>query len=100
MQIWPMCDRLKANVEGPQVFFINYILHPLWDTWADLEHPDTQRILENLEDNREWFASQLPVVIAVGVAVVAATTTTTSTTTKPDNCWRSLIFSLSEILLT
>lgn len=23
-------------------------------------HPDAQRILENLEDNREWFASQLP----------------------------------------
>lgn len=35
-------------------------MHPLWETWADLVHPDAQRILENLEDNREWFASQLP----------------------------------------
>lgn len=34
-------------------------MHPLWETWADLVHPDAQRILENLEDNREWFASQL-----------------------------------------
>lgn len=31
----------------------------MWETWADLVHPDAQRILENLEDNREWFASQL-----------------------------------------
>lgn len=23
-------------------------------------HPDAQRIMENLEDNRQWFASQLP----------------------------------------
>ena len=43
-----------------QVFFIDYIVHPLWETWADLVHPDAQKILENLEDNREWFASQLP----------------------------------------
>lgn len=43
-----------------QVYFIDYIVHPLWETWADLVHPDAQRILENLEDNREWFASQLP----------------------------------------
>lgn len=35
-------------------------MHPLWETWADLVHPDAQKILENLEDNREWFASQLP----------------------------------------
>lgn len=55
-----MCDRLNANVEGSQVYFIDYIVHPLWETWADLVHPDAQRILENLEDNREWFASQLP----------------------------------------
>lgn len=42
------------------MYFIDYIVHPLWETWADLVHPDAQRILENLEDNREWFASQLP----------------------------------------
>lgn len=41
------------------MYFIDYIVHPLWETWADLVHPDAQRILENLEDNREWFASQL-----------------------------------------
>lgn len=59
LEISPMCDRLNANVEGSQVYFIDYIVHPLWETWADLVHPDAQRILENLEDNREWFFSQL-----------------------------------------
>lgn len=42
------------------MYFIDYIVHPLWETWADLVHPDAQKILENLEDNREWFAGQLP----------------------------------------
>jgi cAMP-specific phosphodiesterase 4 len=59
LEISPMCDRLNANIEGSQVYFIDYIVHPLWETWADLVHPDAQKILENLEDNREWFASQL-----------------------------------------
>lgn len=59
LEISPMCDRLNANIEGSQVFFIDYIVHPLWETWADLVHPDAQKILENLEDNREWFASRL-----------------------------------------
>uniref|UniRef100_A0A6G1SHM3 Phosphodiesterase n=1 Tax=Aceria tosichella TaxID=561515 RepID=A0A6G1SHM3_9ACAR len=59
LEISPMCDRMNANIEGSQVYFIDYIVHPLWETWADLVHPDAQKILENLEDNREWFASQL-----------------------------------------
>lgn len=47
------------TLSKPKVYFIDYIVHPLWETWADLVHPDAQRILENLEDNREWYASQL-----------------------------------------
>lgn len=39
--------------------FIDYIVHPLWETWADLVHPDAQKILENLEDNRDWYFSQI-----------------------------------------
>ena len=37
-----------------QVGFIDYIVHPLWETWADLVHPDAQDILDALEDNRDW----------------------------------------------
>ena len=43
-----------------QVGFIDYIVHPLWETWADLVHPDAQEILDALEDNRDWYQSQIP----------------------------------------
>ena len=43
-----------------QVGFIDYIVHPLWETWADLVHPGAQDILDTLEDNRDWFQSQIP----------------------------------------
>ncbi|KAL0200653.1 hypothetical protein M9458_003840, partial [Cirrhinus mrigala] len=42
------------------VGFIDYIVHPLWETWADLVHPDAQEILDTLEDNREWYQSMIP----------------------------------------
>ena len=44
-----------------KVGFIDYIVHPLWETWADLVHPDAQDILDALEDNRDWYQSQIPV---------------------------------------
>lgn len=44
-----------------QVGFIDYIVHPLWETWADLVHPDCQVILDTLEDNRDWYQSMIPV---------------------------------------
>lgn len=40
--------------------FIDYIVHPLWETWADLVHPDAQDMLDTLEDNREWYQSTIP----------------------------------------
>ena len=43
-----------------QVGFIDYIVHPLWETWADLVHPDAQEIIDALEDNRDWWLKQIP----------------------------------------
>lgn len=40
--------------------FIDYIVHPLWETWADLVHPDAQEILDTLESNRDWYQSMIP----------------------------------------
>ncbi|XP_057177188.1 cAMP-specific 3',5'-cyclic phosphodiesterase 4D-like isoform X2 [Triplophysa rosa] len=60
MEISPMCDKHNASVEKSQVGFIDYIVHPLWETWADLVHPDAQDILDTLEENREWYQSTLP----------------------------------------
>jgi hypothetical protein len=54
-----MCDRRTATVEKSQVGFIDYIVHPLWETWADLVQPDCQDILDVLEDNREWYRSRI-----------------------------------------
>ncbi|TNN16550.1 cAMP-specific 3',5'-cyclic phosphodiesterase 4C [Schistosoma japonicum] len=59
IEISPMCDRNTATIEKTQVSFIDYIVHPLWETWSDLVYPDAQNILETLEDNREWYFSQI-----------------------------------------
>merc|ERR1719323_678023 len=61
MDISPMCDRYNATIEKSQVGFIDYIVHPLWETWADLVQPDAQDILDTLEENRDWYQSQIPV---------------------------------------
>ncbi|PNI50517.1 PDE4C isoform 17 [Pan troglodytes] len=60
LDISPMCDKHTASVEKSQVGFIDYIAHPLWETWADLVHPDAQDLLDTLEDNREWYQSKIP----------------------------------------
>lgn len=43
-----------------QVGFIDYIVHPLWETWGDLVNPDAQDILDTLEENRDWYHSMIP----------------------------------------
>ncbi|CAG0886801.1 unnamed protein product [Darwinula stevensoni] len=60
MEISPMCDRFNATVEKSQVGFIDYIAHPLWETWGDLVHPDAQNILDNLEENRHAYSIMIP----------------------------------------
>ncbi|TNN38474.1 cAMP-specific 3',5'-cyclic phosphodiesterase 4D [Liparis tanakae] len=60
MDVSPMCDKHNASIEKNQVGFIDYVVHPLWETWADLVHPDAQDILDTLEDNREWYQSMIP----------------------------------------
>ena len=69
-----MCDRGNATTEKSQVSkergkfrlifdklnlqvgFISYIVHPLWETWAELVHPDINHILDILKTNK-WVAS-------------------------------------------
>jgi len=60
LEISPMCDRYNSTVEKSQVGFIDYIVHPLWETWADLVNPDAQNILDTLEENRDWYHSMIP----------------------------------------
>ncbi len=35
-------------------------MHPLFETWADLVYPDAQSILDQLEENRDWYQSNIP----------------------------------------
>ncbi|XP_014680940.1 PREDICTED: cAMP-specific 3',5'-cyclic phosphodiesterase, isoforms N/G-like [Priapulus caudatus] len=60
LDVSPMCDRQNATIEKSQVGFIDYIVHPLWETWADLVYPDAQEMLDQLEENRDWYQSQIP----------------------------------------
>ncbi|XP_029706401.1 cAMP-specific 3',5'-cyclic phosphodiesterase 4C-like [Takifugu rubripes] len=60
MEISAMCDKHTASVEKSQVGFIDYIVHPLWETWADLVHPDAQELLDTLEENRNWYLNIIP----------------------------------------
>ena len=31
----------------------------MWETWADLVHPDAQYILDTLEENRDWYKNMV-----------------------------------------
>ncbi|NWV18863.1 PDE4D phosphodiesterase, partial [Origma solitaria] len=39
MEISPMCDKHSASVEKSQVGFIDFVVQPLWEAWAELVHP-------------------------------------------------------------
>ncbi len=41
-----------------QVVFIDYVVLPLWETWADLVYPDAQEVLDNLNKNRNWYKNR------------------------------------------
>uniref|UniRef100_H2Y9V8 Phosphodiesterase n=1 Tax=Ciona savignyi TaxID=51511 RepID=H2Y9V8_CIOSA len=57
LEISPMCDRHNTSIERSQVMFIDFVVHPLLETWADLVNPYAQEIINELSDNREYYAS-------------------------------------------
>jgi len=57
----PMCDRDNPTVEKSQVGFIDYVVLPLWETWAQLVFPDAQEMLALLESNRTFYEKRIPV---------------------------------------
>jgi len=40
-----------------QVGFIDYIVHPLWETWAELVYPDCDDVINIMEYNRDWYSN-------------------------------------------
>ena len=57
----PNVPSLNVRLFFFQVGFIDYILHPLWETWADLVYPDAQEILDQVEENRDFYQSMIPI---------------------------------------
>jgi len=41
------------------VGFIDFIVQPLWETWAELVHPFCSELLDVLEDNRSWYSTRI-----------------------------------------
>lgn len=59
IEISPMCDRNLITIEKSQIGFIDYIVHPIFETWSDLVFPDANPILDQLEENRMWYIKKL-----------------------------------------
>ncbi|EDV23018.1 uncharacterized protein TRIADDRAFT_50458 [Trichoplax adhaerens] len=59
LAVSPMMDRHSVSVEKSQVGFIDFIVQPLWETWADLVYPDANKILDALQENRDYFNSKI-----------------------------------------
>ena len=38
--------------------FLDLIILPLWETWAELVYPDAQEMLDNLSQTREYWVKQ------------------------------------------
>ncbi|VDK86545.1 unnamed protein product [Litomosoides sigmodontis] len=60
IDISPMCDRNNITIAKSQVGFIDFIVQPLFETWADLVNPHAQYILDQLELNRQWYQARIP----------------------------------------
>eukprot|EP00731_Ephydatia_muelleri_P019154 Em0011g1194a len=54
----PLGDR-SVSIEKCQVTFIEYIVYPLWETWAELVYPDAQDIVFSLMDTKDQWQSRM-----------------------------------------
>ncbi len=41
-----------------QISFIEYIIFPLWETWAELVYPDAQDVLDNISAIKDYWAAK------------------------------------------
>ena len=65
-----------------QVGFIDFVVAPLWETWADLVTPDCSDILDTLDGNRLWYQQQM---IAGGASSPPLSTSREASPTSPDS---------------
>lgn len=60
-----------------QVGFIDYIVHPLWETWAELVYPDCDDVISIMEYNRDWYSNSIS---------ISPNELTQSSNTAAENC--------------
>jgi len=56
LKISPMCDRDCCDIPRIQIYFIDFIIHPLYEAWAVIV-PDSlsEQILDQIMTNREYY---------------------------------------------
>ncbi|XP_062509420.1 cAMP-specific 3',5'-cyclic phosphodiesterase 4C-like isoform X2 [Corticium candelabrum] len=59
MSVSPMMDRYNRSIEKSQVAFIDLICQPLWETWGELVYPSEKAVLDQLEENKRYWESQV-----------------------------------------
>ena len=40
----------------PQVSFIDFVVYPLWETWAELVYPNAQEVLDTIAVTRNYWS--------------------------------------------
>lgn len=55
LEISPMCDRNNASIEKSQVGFIDFVVQPLWEAWAELVEPFCDDILDTIDCNKTYY---------------------------------------------
>jgi len=76
LKVSPMMDREKAAVDAQQFGFIDFVVGPSVNLWADALGPESiAPVLENLSANKAYYKSRIapPPASAPPVAVAAAT---------------------------
>lgn len=53
--IHAMGDREGVSIPKCQVSFIDFIVYPLWETWAELVYPDAQHVLDNIATTKAYW---------------------------------------------
>ena len=57
LPISPMCDRRTTNVSKAQMGFIDFVVKPIFLVWSDLVFPHVNTLINNLNSNRLFFAT-------------------------------------------
>jgi hypothetical protein len=47
------CDEIASNF---QLTFIEFIIYPLWEMWAELVYPDAQHVMDGIAGTKKYWS--------------------------------------------